>query len=93
METGDEDHEVRPAPLSIHVDTVLTIFIRLVLLDYVVCVGQRGRLSLLFYQEVHKVLRTHEACRLSVLPVDDVDLFPVGQQFVEMFDLLSSQVS
>ena len=72
---------------------VLTIFIGFILLDDVMCVSQRGLLSLFFHQEVHQVLRTHEARGLSVLSVDHGDFLPMGQQVVEMFDLLSSQVS
>lgn len=70
----------------------ITIFIWLEVLDDVVGVGQRGLLPLLLHQELHQVLRAHEARGFGVLSVDHVDLLPMGQQVVEMLDLVASQV-
>lgn len=72
---------------------VLTTFVRLVLVDDIVCISQTGFLPLFLHHELHQVLRTHEARRFGVRSVDHVDFLPMGKKGVEMFNFLSSQVS
>lgn len=70
----------------------LTLFIRLKILDDIGGVGQRGLLSLLLNQELHQVLRAHEACGFRIRPINHINLLPMGQQVVEVLDLLAGQV-
>lgn len=69
----------------------LTLFIWLALLDDLECVHKRGLLSLLFHQELHQILGTHEACSFGILSVDHVDFLPFGQQLVQVLDLFPRQ--
>lgn len=70
-----------------------TVFIRLVSVDYPVSVCWHGFFSLFFPQELHQVVRTYELRGLGVGFINDVDLLPVGQKVIEVFDVFSVQVS
>lgn len=71
----------------------LTLLIGLILVDDAVCISQRGPFSLLLHQELYQVVSAHEARGFSVLLVDHVNLHPLAQQIVQLFDLLPRQVS
>lgn len=70
---------------------MITFFIRLILVDKPMCIRQCSVLSLFFDQELQQVLRGHKAFSFGVLPIDHVYLFTMGQQVVEMLNLLPSQ--
>lgn len=72
---------------------VLTLFIWLVLLNDLLGVGEGHLLPLLLHQEFHQISGIHEARGFGVLPVDDVNLLPMGQQIVKMLNLRSGEVS